>query len=455
MSKRLAAALLASLTFAAVLAVVPLASPAAAHEQTTTKQYCAYDPFAGQQCWNETVSVAHHHPPANQTCPAGTTGTPPNCLPIPPTNDPAPGTDTGDGNDPDPDPDPEEDGSGSGTGTDEDGSGSGSGTDNSGSGSGSGTDTDNSGSGSGSGTDTDNGGGTGTGTGTGTTDKKCPEGKTGTPPNCTDLQTATYTVKPCTLVQEPLEVVQRHRHPLGDSTTDGDCHRHDISHCPAGQTETGGHGSQDCREDDSPDTIFTRIQHLFELNGKAVLDAVIETLRNEAADQLTGLDIDWENFATDGDAQQKLLDMLNPVLKQNNIEVYTINDMKNLWADIGRYGRAGAAGAACYAAVEATMAKLTKGKSLKKEARHAAAAMASAVCAVGPELVPVPETNDDSSGDDTGSTPSTPSTPAEWDKAVDEAEQKWRRNEIDGDELHRLQNLRDCAYNHPWATNCP
>ncbi|MYI09118.1 MAG: hypothetical protein F4111_06740, partial [Acidimicrobiales bacterium] len=102
MSKRLAAALLASLTFAAVLAVVPLASPAAAHEQTTTKQYCAYDPFAGQQCWNETVSVAHHHPPANQTCPAGTTGTPPNCLPIPPTNDPAPGTDTGDGNDPDP-----------------------------------------------------------------------------------------------------------------------------------------------------------------------------------------------------------------------------------------------------------------------------------------------------------------------------------------------------------------
>ena len=93
MTKRTLAALCALLTFAAVLAVVPLTSPAAAHPQTTTKQYCAYDPFAGQQCWTQTVPVAHHHAPANQPCPAGTTGTPPNCLPIPPTNDPAPSTD--------------------------------------------------------------------------------------------------------------------------------------------------------------------------------------------------------------------------------------------------------------------------------------------------------------------------------------------------------------------------
>ena len=86
MPKRFTAALCALLTFAAVLAVVPLASPAAAHPQTTTKQYCAFDPFAGNQCWTETVSVAHHHAPANQPCPAGTTGTPPNCLPIPSDN---------------------------------------------------------------------------------------------------------------------------------------------------------------------------------------------------------------------------------------------------------------------------------------------------------------------------------------------------------------------------------
>jgi len=86
MPKRLTAALASLLMLASVLAVVPLASPAAAHPQTTTKQYCAYDPFAGNQCWTETVSVAHHHAPANQPCPAGTTGTPPNCLPIPSDN---------------------------------------------------------------------------------------------------------------------------------------------------------------------------------------------------------------------------------------------------------------------------------------------------------------------------------------------------------------------------------
>ena len=84
MPNRLTAALGAVLAFAATLAVV--ADTAAAHEQTTTKRYCSYDPFAGKQCWTETVPVAHRHPPPNQTCPAGTTGTPPNCLPVPSDN---------------------------------------------------------------------------------------------------------------------------------------------------------------------------------------------------------------------------------------------------------------------------------------------------------------------------------------------------------------------------------
>ncbi|MXX43554.1 MAG: hypothetical protein F4190_04880 [Acidimicrobiales bacterium] len=442
MSKRLAAALLASLTFAAVLAVVPLASPAAAHEQTTTKQYCAYDPFAGQQCWNETVSVAHHHPPANQTCPAGTTGTPPNCLPIPPTNDPAPGTDTGDGNDPDPDPDPEpnpdpdpdpnpepdpeEDGSGSGTGTDNGGSGSDSGSDQGG------------GSGTGTGTGTGNGGGSGTGTGTGTTDKKCPEGKTGTPPNCTDLQTATYPVKPCTPVQEPLEIARRHRHPLGDSTADGNCHRHDDSHCPAKQIEIGGHGSQNCQKTDAVDNIITRIQHLIKQGTTTSLDAAREAIEKVLM-----------NLGEDG-------------LRSAEMNQHLGQELLQLYRDLPAPARIAGTYLFCVglAAAAVKAAPVTGGTSAAWFVTHAA----GLGCTLGIEHY-IPKFFGDE-GDGSGSadaqdengdsgTGSTPSTPAEWDKAVDEAEQKWRRNEIDGDELHRLQNLRDCAYNRPWATNCP
>ena len=84
MPKRTLAALCALLVAASTLAVV--ANTAAAHEQTTTKRYCAYDPFAGKQCWTKTVAVAHHHPAPDQKCPAGTTGTPPNCLPVPSDN---------------------------------------------------------------------------------------------------------------------------------------------------------------------------------------------------------------------------------------------------------------------------------------------------------------------------------------------------------------------------------
>ena len=93
MPKRTLAALCALLVAASTLAVV--AQPAAAHSQTKTVQRCAYDPFAGNQCWTETVNVSHtHNPPTEEelwgkppaTCPAGTTGTYPNCYPIPSDN---------------------------------------------------------------------------------------------------------------------------------------------------------------------------------------------------------------------------------------------------------------------------------------------------------------------------------------------------------------------------------
>ncbi|WP_419838041.1 hypothetical protein [Candidatus Poriferisodalis sp.] len=68
MPTRLTTALLALLTFAAALVVVPLATaePADAHTRTKTVQRCSYDPFAGNQCWTETVNVSHSHDPPTE-----------------------------------------------------------------------------------------------------------------------------------------------------------------------------------------------------------------------------------------------------------------------------------------------------------------------------------------------------------------------------------------------------
>ena len=78
MSKRPTAALASLLMLASVLTVLPLATaePASAHPKTVRR--CAYDPFAGNQCWNE--SVRHYHTPVQRNiCPPGQTGTWPNC----------------------------------------------------------------------------------------------------------------------------------------------------------------------------------------------------------------------------------------------------------------------------------------------------------------------------------------------------------------------------------------
>ncbi len=83
MTKRTLAALLALLVAASTLAVVA-SSPAGAHSKTVKR--CAYDPFAGNQCWNENVSHTH-------ACGAGMIGTYPNCYPAPSTNKNTPDTD--------------------------------------------------------------------------------------------------------------------------------------------------------------------------------------------------------------------------------------------------------------------------------------------------------------------------------------------------------------------------
>ncbi|WP_420608505.1 hypothetical protein [Candidatus Poriferisodalis sp.] len=100
MTKRTLAALAALLAFMAVLVAVPLATSETAEAHTKTVKRCSYDPFTNvQQCWTETVAHTHRVIPDNpppdtspkpEKCPTGTTGTPPNCSPIPPTNDPAP-----------------------------------------------------------------------------------------------------------------------------------------------------------------------------------------------------------------------------------------------------------------------------------------------------------------------------------------------------------------------------
>ncbi|MDE0232934.1 MAG: hypothetical protein OXN93_11695 [bacterium] len=212
------------------------APPAAAHDlyhyASQQKQRCTYDPFAGNQCWTETVSVQvpSHHSHA-QACPPGTTGAHPDCYPTPPTNDPV--TDTPDNDWTDPEPDPVEPDTSQPDTSDPDP------------------------------VDPD------------------PVGPDPVDPDPVDPGTGTgtaYTVKPCTPWQDPLETYQRHRHPLGGGA-DAGCHRHDSSHCPAGHTEQGAHGAQDCRRNDNPDTIATRIQHIIETGAVKVPDTLATALK--------------------------------------------------------------------------------------------------------------------------------------------------------------------------------
>ena len=88
MSKRPLAALCALLAFMAVLVAVPLATaePAEAHDvyYWKTVRTCIVDPPINH-CTTERVRVPAHHKHLPATCPAGTSGTPPNCVADKPT----------------------------------------------------------------------------------------------------------------------------------------------------------------------------------------------------------------------------------------------------------------------------------------------------------------------------------------------------------------------------------
>ena len=93
MPKKTLAAALAAVVLLPLLVFVDL--PAAqAHEKTT--RYCTYDPISNtRHCWDAPIAHTHRvipdNPPPDTSpkpprCPAGTTGTPPDCSPVPPDN---------------------------------------------------------------------------------------------------------------------------------------------------------------------------------------------------------------------------------------------------------------------------------------------------------------------------------------------------------------------------------
>ena len=352
MSKRLTGPLASLLMLASVLTVVPLtASPAAAHDiyywANQQQQQCAYDPFAGQQCWTVTVRVRvpSHHSHA-QVCPIGTTGTYPDCHPILPTNIQVPDTPENDWTDP---------------------------------------------------KDDDNGGGSNTSQ---TTD--CGAYKV----NLVDaLSKIGNGVPGVTVPERP-------------------------SSCPNLSTEE----------------LLAKIKDFTEAQALRLLK-VLEALQ-DAPDKAT----------------QEATETVEALARE----------IKKRWDEQPPPVRAGitavvsSAGCIGLAVLVAKSSAATGGGALAAWGAYfrspAGKAAVERTCGVAvPTLIATvtyfvsgdnnnQNQNDGSSNDDTGSTPS---TPAEWDKVVKEAEEKWRRNEIDGDELTRIQNERDCAYGHPWATNCP
>ena len=147
--------------------------------------------------------------------------------------------------------------------------------------------------------------------------------------------------------------------------------------------------------------MATRIQYLLEKGTAAALDAVIEALQNEAADRLNQLDeIDWENLHTDGDSQEKLVQVLNPLLESNNLDPVTLNDLRDLadvWTSLHDDVRTAGATAGCYAATAAALAA-TKGKIAKKP-KVLAELLISVGCAIGERRIP-DGSNGDSPADD-------------------------------------------------------
>ena len=399
MSKRLTAALLASLTFAAVLAVVPLASPASAHSQT--KQQCAYDPFAGNQCW--TVNVSHTH-----SCPSGMTGTYPNCYPAPSTNQQNKGDEEA--------------------------------------------------------------------------KKAAEEARKKAEEEA--KRKAEEEAKRKKAEEEAKrkadeEAKRKKAEEEGERESGGrggqkNCstgqHRHSDGHdCTSGHTHdddggTGTGGTSDPCGDYADDLIaalnqpnsdgsYSLPNHPEGCSGASTREKLgrVRVFGADAArlfKQAFEKAMEYQGEATEN--QGEMFDGIDELL----------TELAKLWDETPNPAKAAALGVACFFLIPAEeVSSLTPAGTAVTAAQ---VATCSAALGLASEIISYAASdsddgngqgeNDGSSNDDTGSTPS---TPAGWDNAVDEAEEKWRRNEIDGDELTRIQNQRDCAYNRPWATNCP
>ena len=414
MPKRLTAALLASLTFAAVLAVVPLASPAAAHNQT--KQQCAYDPFAGNQCW--TVSVSHTH-----SCPSGTTGAYPNCYPAPSTNQQNKGDEEA---------------------------------------------------------------------------KKAAEEARKKAEEEAKRKAAEEARKKAEeeAKRKADEEAERKRKEAEEAKKKNgggsggrrglkNCstgqHRHDDGHdCTSGHTHddddgTGtGTGASDPCGDYAEDLVdaLSKAAHTGTYNPPTKPDGCDGPSTSETVGAVS--DFFKRVLAWWGSEEQKRSEFTREVSRAH------IENLQELWNAIPEderetlidTGTSIGLGSACLAlTMGEETTSLTPGAQAASAHLSAAAisvcvaALGKLVDAVGGDDGDGQQLDPDNADDDSAQQPNdprpgdddsdTPSTPEEWDQAVKEAEEKWRRNEIEGDEVTRIQNLRDCAYGHPWAQNCP
>ena len=134
-----------------------------------------------------------------------------------------------------------------------------------------------------------------------------------------------------------------------------------------------------------------------------------------------------------------------------------LTELAKLWDETPNPAKAAALGLACFFLIPAEeVSSLTPAGTAVTAAQ---VATCSAALGLASEIISNAASdsddgngqgeNDGSSNDDTGSMPS---TPAEWDKAVEKAE---KDRSLTSAEVYEIQNQRDCAYNRPWATNCP
>ena len=482
------------------MVIVPLATPddAGADTRTKTVQRCSYDPFAGRQCWTETVNVSHVHrcgagltgtypncypiPPVTQpVCPAGMTGTPPNCYPPPPATTEPPPPPTTAPPPPTTQPPPTttvyvpptttttappqcpagETGTPPNCQKAECRAGQ-------------------------------------TGTPPDCKKAECLAGQTGTPPNCKsgrdttrcatghhrfgtgchpnhdwtkipcgtgtwtphsghtaqqrpaceddqdDDGDTTDTVESCSSYQGPLRTYERHRHPIGDSSGDSACHRLDDSHCPAGQTETGGHGSGSCADDEIGNELI-RIAGLIRNGALNAARAALNKIAEENGEAAL------ENARIREQAGKEIAEAIEKVWNETPEEWKVL--VKGL-AAIGGCAvvitlivKSTAASAGAAAPGWVAWVASPSGKSTLERTCGGAIVIATAFSIAS---------SDDSDGGDSDGPPSL----TDLQEEVDELETKWRNgsfsNSEERDQLKRdledAQNRRDCAQG--WADAC-